>query len=107
LVQPPQVSFTNFSAQDLRLGVLGVQADLIVSTRDPDPRITNVQVTPSTNPPVVGAADYTLQPGPNSLQVNLAQMGIGRFIDTSTAGLCHTENSASGSFYPRLRRRKA
>ena len=84
LVQPPQVKFTSFSAQNLSLGVLDVNADLIVSPRDPDSRIANVQVVPSTSPPVIGAANYTLQPGPNSLQVNLAQIGIGRFDDDVT-----------------------
>jgi hypothetical protein len=100
LVQPPQVNFTSFSAQNLSLGVLDVNADLIVSPRDPDSRIANVQVVPSTNPPVIGAANYTLQPGPNSLQVNLAQMGIGRFDDDVTLQIRAATPSRCASIPP-------
>jgi len=100
LVQPPQVNFTSFSAQNLSLGVLDVNADLIVSPRDPDSRIANVQVVPSTSPPVIGAANYTLQPGPNSLQVNLAQMGIGRFDDDVTLQIRAATPSRCASIPP-------
>ena len=84
LFQPPQVTFKGYSAQLLASGVLDVNVELVVSARDPGAHPSNVQVLASTNPPVAGSVDYNLQPGANTLQVNLAQLGIGPFDDDVT-----------------------
>jgi len=89
LFEPPRVEFVWFSALQLASGILEAQVNFTVSPLHPSlaPWTTNLRVLTSTDPQSGGSIDYELQPGANTLRINLQQLGIGRFDDDVTLRL--------------------